>query len=144
VGPIQSRSARWSTRSRTAGAAGPWLRSSSFATLRPKLQLREIRIELQANRGLRLHGYVVLENHLHPVARAPALGKDVQRFKSFTAMRILAVLEEAKATRLLSMLRVFKAPHKMQSQYQVWDEGSHPQRIEDEDVMRQKLEITST
>jgi putative transposase len=28
----------------------------------------------------------------------------------------------------------------VQSTYQVWEEGSHPQRIEDEVVMRQKLD----
>jgi hypothetical protein len=38
------------------------------------------------------------------------------------------------------MLRLFKAPYKVQSDYQVWEEGSHPQRIEDEAVMRQKLD----
>jgi len=38
------------------------------------------------------------------------------------------------------MLRLFKAAHKVQSTYQVWEEGSHPQRIEDEDVMRHKLD----
>ncbi|HYN79460.1 MAG TPA: transposase [Lamprocystis sp. (in: g-proteobacteria)] len=94
---------------------------------------------LQTHHDFRLHGYVILENHLHLVARSPGLGKDVQRFKSFTAKRI-GVLEAAKATRLLGMLRLFKAEYKVQSTYQVWEEGSHPQRIEDEVVMRQKLD----
>ena len=38
------------------------------------------------------------------------------------------------------MLRLFKAPQKVDSTYEVWEEGSHPQRIEDEVVMRQKLD----
>jgi len=38
------------------------------------------------------------------------------------------------------MLRLFKAEGKMDSTYQVWEEGSHPQRIEHEAVMRQKLD----
>jgi putative transposase len=95
---------------------------------------------LQANHAFRLHGYVILENHLHLVARSPALDKDVQCFKSFTAKRIIETLEAAKAGRLLGMLRLFKAGYKVQSTYQVWEEGSHPQRIEDEAVMRQKLD----
>lgn len=95
---------------------------------------------LQAHHDFRLHGYVIMENHLHLLARAPELDRDVQRFKSFTAKRLIAVLQEAGARRLLNMLRLFKAEGKMDSTYQVWEEGSHPQRIEHEAVMRQKLD----
>jgi len=95
---------------------------------------------LQTHREFRLHGYVILENHLHLIARAPELDKDVQSFKSYTAKELIGALEAAKARRLLGMLQLFKAPYKVESTYQVWEEGSHPQRIEDEEVMRQKLE----
>jgi REP element-mobilizing transposase RayT len=95
---------------------------------------------LVANREFHLHGYVILENHLHLVARSPELDKDIQGFESYTAKRILEILEAANAQRLLSMLRLFKAAYKVQSTYQVWEEGSHPKRIESEDVMRQKLD----
>jgi putative transposase len=95
---------------------------------------------LQTQRDFRLHGYVILENHLHLIARAPELDRDIQSFKSYTAKGLLKALETARAHRLLEMLRLFKAPNKVESTYQVWEEGSHPQRIEDEDVMRQKLD----
>ncbi len=95
---------------------------------------------LQTHHAFRLHGYVILENHLHLIARAPELDRDVRRFKSFTARRLIAVLEDAGARRLLSMLRLFKGEGKLESTYQVWEEGSHPQRIEQEAVMRQKLD----
>ena len=35
---------------------------------------------------------------------------------------------------------IFKRTHKSGSTYQVWEEGSHPQFIESEAVMRQKME----
>ncbi len=38
----------------------------------------------QGNQGLRLYGYVVLENHLHYLAQSPDLAKSVASFKSFT------------------------------------------------------------
>jgi putative transposase len=95
---------------------------------------------LQTHHEFRLYGYVILENHLHLIAHSPALDKDVQRFKSYTAKGLIAALEAGHARRSLAMLRLFKAPHKVQSTYQVWEEGSHPQRIEDEVVMRQKLD----
>ena len=87
-----------------------------------------------------LHGYVVLENHLHLIAGSPQIGKDTQRFKSYTARQIIDHLESAKARRLLHLLTRFKRAHKIQSDHQLWEEGSHPQRIESEAVMRQKLE----
>jgi len=95
---------------------------------------------LQAHADLRLHGYVILENHLHLIAASPQIGKDIQRFKSYTARRIIDHLEAARAERLLDLLALFKRAHKTQSEHQLWEEGSHPQRIESEVVMRQKLD----
>lgn len=95
---------------------------------------------LQSHRGFLIHGYVILENHLHLVARSPDIPKDVQSFKSYSAKRLLEVLEAHRAERLLRMLALFKRRYKTDSTYQVWEEGSHPQRIEHEVVMRQKLD----
>jgi REP element-mobilizing transposase RayT len=95
---------------------------------------------LRDNHAFTLHGYVILENHLHLVAHSPELPKDMQRFKSYSAKRLLEVLETHQAERLLRMLALFKRRYKTASIYQVWEEGSHPQRIESEEVMRQKLD----
>jgi putative transposase len=89
---------------------------------------------------LRLHGYVVLENHLPLIGGSPQIGQDIQRFKSYTARRIIDHLVAARAQRLLDLLAPFKRLHKTQCEHQLWEEGSHPQRIESEGVMRQKLE----
>ncbi|MES9855768.1 MAG: hypothetical protein ABW166_04070 [Sedimenticola sp.] len=48
---------------------------------------------LQQHEGLKLYGYVILENHLHFVAQAPRLDKCVSSFKSFTAKQLLHHLE---------------------------------------------------
>jgi hypothetical protein len=93
-----------------------------------------------AHRGFVLHGYVILESHLHTVARSPQIGKGVKSFKSYSAKRLLEVLEAHGARRLLRMLALFKRRYKTASSDQVWEESSHPQRIGHEDVMRQKLE----
>ncbi len=95
---------------------------------------------LQQNSHYEIFGYVILENHLHLVARSQDLSRDIQRFKSYTAKEILAYLQAENATRLLRQLELFKHPHKMESTYQVWEEGSHPQIISSEAVLRQKLE----
>ncbi len=95
---------------------------------------------LQDHNRLVLYGYVILENHLHMIASADDPEKEVGDFKSFTARRIIDVLEERKASTLLQQLKDHKASHKTDRTYQLWQEGSHPEQIQNDDMMRQKLE----
>jgi putative transposase len=46
------------------------------------------------NEGLRIYGYVVLENHLHFIAQAQNLNKCVSSFKAFTARKIIDYLKQ--------------------------------------------------
>ena len=62
--------------------------------------------------GLRLYGYVILENHLHFVAQAPRLDKCVSSFKSFTATQLIELLEQHRVERVLQRLRFAKRAHK--------------------------------
>lgn len=90
--------------------------------------------------GLRLFGYVILENHLHFVAQAPRLDKCLSSFKSFTAVRIIELLEQHRAEQLLTRLRIAKRMHKSDREYQFWQEGSHAEMILSEPMMREKLD----
>jgi putative transposase len=95
---------------------------------------------LQQEAGFQLFGYVILENHLHLIAASADLSRDMQRFKSYTAKQIIAHLEQSRSTKLLEMLALFKRAHKTETTYQIWEEGNHPQIIESDAVMRQKLD----
>jgi len=95
---------------------------------------------LQREANFVLCGYVILENHLHLIAASEDLSRDMQRFKSFTAKEIITFLEQRQSAKILEMLALFKRHHKTESTYQVWEEGNHPQMIESEAMMRQKLE----
>ena len=95
---------------------------------------------LQREAGFELYGYVILENHLHLVAASEDLSRDMQRFKSYTAKEIVAYLEQRRSAKVLELLALFKRAHKTESTYQVWEEGNHPQIIESEAVLRQKLD----
>lgn len=95
---------------------------------------------LQREQEFRLFGYVILENHLHLIAAAPALANAIKSFKMFTARQIIELLERHQANVLLRQLRVFKRPHKTKSDYQVWEEGSQPKQIHSGEMMLQKLE----
>jgi hypothetical protein len=74
------------------------------------------------------------------VASSPNISKEIGDFKSFTARRIVDHLETCNVSTLLKWLRFLKAQHKHDREYQVWQEGSHPEQIKDDDMMRQKLE----
>ncbi len=95
---------------------------------------------LRQNREFVLYGYVVLENHLHLIASAPDLTNAMKSFKMFTAKAIIELLERHSAEMPLRHLRALKLRHKTRSEYQVWQEGSHPKQIANEEMMRQKLE----
>ena len=72
--------------------------------------------------------------------QAPRLDKCQSSFKSFTAGRLIELLEALKAKRLLDRLRLAKQAHKRDREYQFWQEGSHAELICSEPVMRQKLD----
>jgi len=95
---------------------------------------------LQRERQFKLFAYVVLENHLHLVAKAPDLSTAMQNFKSFTARRIVDLLQRRSALTLLDSLQRLKLAHKTESAHQVWQEGNHPEQIETEEMMHQKIE----
>jgi REP element-mobilizing transposase RayT len=95
---------------------------------------------LQRERGVHIFGYVILDNHLHWIAAAEDLAEQVGRFKSYTARRILDGLEESGYRTLLQELRFFKLRHKTDQVRQLWQEGSHPQQLQNAEMLRQKLE----
>lgn len=94
----------------------------------------------QQHQEVRVYGYVILENHLHCILQAPDLGRQVHNFKAFTAKEIIRYLRANHAHKLLELLAVFKKTHKTDSQHQFWQEGSHPQLLQDEVMLRQKLD----
>lgn len=68
--------------------------------------------------GLRLYGWVVLENHLHFVAQAPRLDECVSSFKSFTAGQLIELLQQRRAEPILKRLRFAKPSHKADREHQ--------------------------
>ncbi len=95
---------------------------------------------MQDQSRLILYGYVVLENHCHLIARADDLNRELTSIKSYTAKRIVQYLEGKNVRRILDQMRFHKKRFKTDRQYQVWEEGSHPQLIQGDEMMRQKLD----
>lgn len=95
---------------------------------------------LQTQQRLTLYAYVIMENHLHLIASAANLSKEIGNFKSFTARSIIDLLIQNQSNYLLHQLKFYKLKHKTDQDYQVWQEGFHPQAILNEEIFRQKLD----
>jgi putative transposase len=95
---------------------------------------------LREHGRLTLYGYVIMENHLHLIASATELAKEIGDFKSFTARRILDMMEAKGGDTILDILRSLKPERKLDRKYQLWAEESHPQKILNQEMMLQKLD----
>lgn len=92
------------------------------------------------NVGLKLYGYVILENHLHFIAQASELSKCVANFKAYTARQIIDYLQQQKAEQLLKSLHFAKVAHKHDREHQFWQEGVHAELVFNDAMMREKLD----
>jgi putative transposase len=96
---------------------------------------------LQTQQRLTLYGYVIMENHLHLIAAAEDLAKQMSNFKSFTARSMIDWLRSYQPKSYwLQQLAAAKQCHKTGQRYQLWQEGCHPQMIVSEAMLRQKLD----
>jgi len=90
--------------------------------------------------GMKIYAYVILENHLHMAVQSSKLNRDIARFKSFTAKQLIRYLDAHNVKPILEQLAFYKKAHKGDRAYQFWQEGVHPQWIQNEAMMRQKIE----
>ena len=87
-----------------------------------------------------LISYVIMENHLHLVAAAGNLSKEIANFKSYTARTAIDYYLRHDMHSILRQLAYHKLDHKTDREYQFWQEGSHPERILDEAMFKQKVD----
>ncbi len=96
---------------------------------------------LQEQQRITLYSYVIMENHLHLIASAEKLSKEIGNFKSFTARSMVDWLKEHRSKSYwLKRLAEAKAAYKTGQRHQIWQEGSHPKMIFSEAMLRQKLD----
>jgi len=74
------------------------------------------------------------------IAQSADLGRDLARFKSITSKRLIQWLSEYHIKTILDQLAFYKKAHKGDRFYQFWQEGVHPEWIQSEEMMRQKVE----
>ncbi len=90
--------------------------------------------------GLKVYAYVVLENHCHLVVQSKDLNHDIARYKSYTAKQMIQNLSKNKVQMILDQLAFYIKAHKGDRAYQFWQEGVHPELIQGDHMMRQKVD----
>jgi REP element-mobilizing transposase RayT len=94
----------------------------------------------QKKRDLKCHAYVILDNHFHMVISGQELSKSIALLKSYSARKIIDELKKDGRSLILKQLESFKKQYKVKSEYQLWQEGSHPQEITNSDMLNQKID----
>jgi len=97
-------------------------------------------LKFLSKEGLKSIAFVVLENYIHLILQSDNLSKDIMRFKAHTAKQILQYLSQNNVKQILEQLAFYKKAHKNDRQYQFWQDGCHPKLIQNETMMRQKID----
>ncbi|MGR3219926.1 MAG: REP-associated tyrosine transposase [Candidatus Anammoxibacter sp.] len=92
------------------------------------------------HKELKLYAFVILGNHFHLAVSAPALSAAIASLKMFTAKEVIKALKQDNKRWLLNQLAFYKERNKMASNFQVWQEGFHPQLILNNEMFVQKVE----
>jgi len=95
---------------------------------------------MQENKRINLFAFVIMENHIHLIASSPNLKSEISKFKSYSARSGIDWLVKKNNHVVLTELNLHKIRHKKDREYQFWQEGAHPQLIQNEEMMRQKIE----
>jgi len=77
---------------------------------------------------------------LHAVLQVKKISEVIRKVKSFTARSIIDVVKASGSKNILHELQMAKLSHKVQSVHQLWQEGSYPEEIVNEEMMEQKIE----
>ena len=86
-------------------------------------------------KGLWLHGYVIMSNHVHAIISASGENKlsDIIRdFKKFTCKKLLEIIQTSAESRRLWMIHQFAyygSRHAKQQDFQIWTNDNHPEAI---------------
>ena len=94
----------------------------------------------QSHKGLQIYAWVILDNHFHAILAGPELAKTVAAIKRHTAKLLRDQVQTEGREWLLRRWRFYCAGHKTNSEYQIWQEGFHPQELSSDEAMLQKLD----
>ncbi len=94
----------------------------------------------QREKEVKFHAYVIMDNHFHAIISGENLSNKINSLKRHTAKILIEQSTRDNKFWLLNLFREYKKKYKLKSKHQVWQEGVHPQIIESEKMLLQKME----
>ena len=96
-------------------------------------------------KGLRVHAYVFMSNHIHCILSAEAgnLSGIIRDLKSFTAKRIYAQIIEGPESRrewLTLVCKYAAGGHNRNEEFQIWSHDNHAEEVWSWKFIRQKMD----
>ena len=98
------------------------------------------------NKGLKLHAYVIMSNHMHLIISADngcRLSDIIRDFKKFTSKTILKLImttpEESRSEWMLRLFKYYARFNKNNTQYQLWKRDNRPIELVSPKWINQKL-----
>lgn len=74
------------------------------------------------------------------IVSGPKLSAIIQSIKNYSAKQIIKNLKDDSNLTILQKLKDNKLNHKIKSNYQVWQEGFHPQELISDNMFSQKVD----
>jgi len=100
----------------------------------------------QANKGLHLHAYVIMSNHVHLIASVDegfSLSDFVRDCKKFTSKQILDNIEnsgiESRRDWMLHQFKYYASRHSRNEKYQLWEHDNHFIELSSPGFTKQKI-----
>lgn len=91
-------------------------------------------------KDIELIAYVIMDNHFHSLIYSYSLSNKIKSIKRHTARQIIKQAKNDNKQWLLNQLKFYKKAYKTKSKYQVWQEGVHPQLIQNMNMAKQKID----
>jgi REP element-mobilizing transposase RayT len=97
-------------------------------------------LHCREHKGLKIYAWVILDNHFHAIVSGTYLSSTFRALKGFTAQALIEQIKTERRDWLLNQFAYYCSAHKTRSEHQVWQEGTHPQEIDSDITMEQKID----
>ncbi len=99
----------------------------------------------QKEKGLDLHGWVIMTNHVHLIISSERgklmdLVRDIKKFTSRSIVKTISEnIQESRREWMLSMFKYIGSQNKNNTEYQFWKQDYHPIELNTNEKLRERL-----
>lgn len=100
----------------------------------------------QQNKGLHLHAYVIMSNHVHLIVSVDegfTVSDFIRDCKKYTSKKILHEIEHGTGSRrewMLHQFKYFASCHQRNNTYQLWEHDIHPIELSSREFTQQRID----